>query len=203
MPDDLIDLLIKDHDGIRELFKRLEDPHMLPERSWEMANVAMAELVRHAVAEEAYLYPTARKALPQGRVLIDKEIEDHHRVDEIMMRLEATPVEETAFFQIMTELIDEVRDHVEQEETVLFPQLRLACEPDELIRLGRRAQTLEKIGPTRPHPRAPDTPPWNVVLAPGEGLVDRLRDRFEKRPHDMDELTPEPDLESIRRQRRS
>jgi hypothetical protein len=36
--------------------------------------------------------------------------------------------------------------------------------------------------PTRPHPAAPDTPPWNTVLAPGAGLVDRIRDAVSRRP---------------------
>jgi hypothetical protein len=34
----------------------------------------------------------------------------------------------------------------------------------------------KKMAPTRPHPAAPDTPPANKLLAPGAGLVDRLRD---------------------------
>jgi hypothetical protein len=42
----------------------------------------------------------------------------------------------------------------------------------------RRAK---KMAPTRPHPSAPDTPPANKLLAPGTGLVDRLRDALSGR----------------------
>src|SRR3954467_8832763 len=33
----------------------------------------------------------------------------------------------------------------------------------------------KKTAPTRPHPSAPDKPPANKLLAPGGGLVDRVR----------------------------
>ncbi|MGC4810695.1 hypothetical protein ACLQ29_09235 [Micromonospora sp. DT228] len=47
---------------------------------------------------------------------------------------------------------------------------------------------VKKIGPTRPHPGAPDHPPANRLLAPGIGLVDRIRDALSGRPSSMDEL---------------
>jgi hypothetical protein len=52
MDADLIDMPVADHDELRGLFARREDSHLLPERSQEPADVAIAELVRHAVAEE-------------------------------------------------------------------------------------------------------------------------------------------------------
>jgi hemerythrin-like domain-containing protein len=201
MQADLIDVLIKDHDELRDVFEQLEDPHLLPERSQELASVAIAELVRHAVAEEAYLFPTAREVLDDGESLVEREIADHTRADEIMKDLEKLPVHDTLFFELLSELVGEVRAHIEEEETVLFPRMRLACEPEELAKLGRRVQAIKRIGPTRPHPSAPDTPPWNVLLAPGAGLVDRLRDAFRNRPTELDELTPESELDDFRAQR--
>jgi hemerythrin superfamily protein len=189
MQADLIDVLIKDHDELRGLFDRLTDPHLLPERSQEFASVAIAELVRHSVAEEAYLYPTAGQALDGGEELVRREIADHGRAEKIMKDLEGVPVHDTRFFKLISELADEVRAHMEEEETVLFPQLRAACDPKELARLGARAEAIKRIGPTHPHPSAPDTPPWNIILAPGAGLVDRLRDLFSDRPTNMDELS--------------
>ena len=151
MQTDLIDVLIKDHDELRSLFDRLVDPHLLPERSQELASVAIAELVRHSVAEEAYLYPTARHVLDGGEELVTREMADHARAE-------------------------------------IFPQLRIACDPDELLRLGARAEAIKRVGPTHPHPSAPDTPPWNIILAPGTGLVDRIRDFLVDRPTELDDL---------------
>ncbi|WP_405427915.1 hypothetical protein [Micromonospora sp. NBC_00617] len=46
-----------------------------PEYRRQLTDVVIAELVRHAVAEEAYVYPTARKALPDGDQIADHEID--------------------------------------------------------------------------------------------------------------------------------
>ncbi|HZM75435.1 MAG TPA: hemerythrin domain-containing protein [Candidatus Limnocylindrales bacterium] len=188
MESDLIDVLIKDHDELRELFDRLTDPHLLPERSQEVASVAIAELVRHSVAEEAYLYPTARQALDGGEDLVRREIADHTRAEELMKDIEGVPVHDARFFKLISELATDVRAHIEEEETVLFPRMRVACDPNELLRLGARAEAIKRVGPTHPHPSAPDTPPWNIILAPGAGLVDRLRDLFSDRPTKLDDL---------------
>jgi hypothetical protein len=34
----------------------------------------------------------------------------------------------------------------------------------------------KKLAPTRPHPRAPDSPPGNLVAAPLAAMMDRGRD---------------------------
>ncbi|MFY7066141.1 hypothetical protein ACOQFV_09790 [Nocardiopsis changdeensis] len=39
----------------------------------------------------------------------------------------------------------------------------------------------EEWAPTRPHPGAPDTPPADRLLAPGAGLIDRMRDALSGR----------------------
>ncbi|MBO0850289.1 MAG: hemerythrin domain-containing protein, partial [Pseudonocardia sp.] len=36
--------------------------------------------------------------------------------------------------------------------------------------------TVRQGSPTRPHPGAPDRPPANKLLAPGAGMVGRLKD---------------------------
>jgi hypothetical protein len=39
----------------------------------------------------------------------------------------------------------------------------------------------EEAAPTRPHPGTPATPPWNKVVDPMVGVVDRLRDAVDRR----------------------
>lgn len=70
----------------------------------------------------------------------------------------------------------EIREHVTDEEQNLFPLLREATKPEELEQLGEKVRSAKKTAPTRPHPAAPDKPPLNKLLAPGAGLVDRIRD---------------------------
>ncbi|MBP5910566.1 hemerythrin domain-containing protein, partial [Streptomyces sp. LBUM 1478] len=64
------------------------------------------------------------------------------------------------------------------------PRLRASCSAEALNSLGDKVRTAKKTAPTRPHPAAPDTPPANKLLAPGMGLVDRMRDALSGRGKD-------------------
>ncbi|MFG2715499.1 hypothetical protein ACGFX2_33865 [Streptomyces goshikiensis] len=54
--------------------------------------------------------------------------------------------------------------------------MRRTCSAAKLDELGDKVRRAKAMGPTRPHPSAPSTPPANKLLAPGVGLVDRARD---------------------------
>jgi hypothetical protein len=53
--------------------------------------------------------------------------------------------------------------------------------PTASQRLGDKVAGLKKIVPTRPHPMSPDHPPFNALLGPGVGLIDRVRDALSGR----------------------
>lgn len=179
---DMIDILVKDHREVEDLFQELESPGTDPQRRADLSSAAIAELVRHSVAEEEYLYPVTREVLSDGDQIADKEIEDHSEAERAMKRLEKMNPTEAEFDQTVRELISEVREHIEDEEGNLFPRLRQACSQEQLAELGAKIDRAKKMAPTRPHPSAPDTPPANKLLAPGAGMVDRLRDALSNRP---------------------
>ncbi|MGW3730913.1 hemerythrin domain-containing protein [Streptomyces sp. NPDC000851] len=172
----VIDELVTDHREVEELFGRIEAlPPGDKDRKLHADQVTM-ELVRHSVAEEAYLYPAVREHVPDGDALADKEIEDHSRAEQLMKDLESCDADDPEFNRLIGLLMSEIRDHVADEEQNLFPKLRAACSPQALDDLGDKVRQAKMLAPTRPHPSAPDTPPLNKLLAPGAGLVDRLRD---------------------------
>ncbi|MBC9715117.1 hemerythrin domain-containing protein [Streptomyces sp. TRM66268-LWL] len=174
--DDVIQELTTDHREVEELFKEIDKfpPHD-PERK-RLADQLTIELVRHSVAEEQHLYPAVRKHLSGGDALADKEIADHSRVEELLKDLERREADDVRFDAVLARLQAEVSEHVAEEEQHLFVQLATTCEPQTLQVLGDKVRTAKKTAPTRPHPSAPSTPPANKLLAPGAGLVDRVRD---------------------------
>jgi hemerythrin superfamily protein len=184
---DLIEVLIHDHREVEAMFAELETGAVDLQRRREVADAVIAELVRHSVAEEQYLYPAARRVLPDGDELADHEIREHAEAEETMKSLEGLDAGDPAFDHTVATLIRQIRHHL-QEEGNLFPRLRAACSRDELRELGHKIELAKKIGPTRPHPSAPDTPPWNKVLAPGAGLVDRVRDALSGRATGPEDL---------------
>ncbi|WP_055587957.1 hemerythrin domain-containing protein [Peterkaempfera griseoplana] len=173
---DVIQELVTDHQEVEQIFSRIEAlPSGDPGRR-TCAEQATIELVRHSVAEEQYLYPAVRSHVPDGGALADKELQDHAAAEQTMKDLEGCDAGHPDFDRTVERLMREIRDHVRDEEDNLFPKLRAACPPEMLQDLGDKVRRAKKTAPTRPHPSAPDKPPMNKLLAPGAGMVDRIRD---------------------------
>ncbi|MEU8179986.1 hemerythrin domain-containing protein [Micromonospora sp. NPDC049047] len=185
---DVVDILVADHRGVETLFVELETRQGTPEYRRQLADVVIAELVRHAVAEEAYVYPTARKTLPDGDQIAEHEIAEHADAERTMKDLESTDPSDPRFDELLAHLTSTIRHHVRDEENDLFPRLRAATAREELVELAGKVTAFKKIAPTRPHPSAPDHPPANKLLAPGTGMIDRLRDALSDRPTSIAEL---------------
>lgn len=177
----VIDELVTDHREVEELFGKIEELPPGHKDRKVYADQATIELVRHSVAEEAYLYPAVREHLPDGDALADQELEDHATAERTMKDLEGHDAGDAEFDRLIGMLMSEIREHIADEEQNLFPRLRAACSPEQLDELGEKVRQAKKTAPTRPHPAAPDKPPANKLLAPGAGMVDRLRDALSGR----------------------
>lgn len=182
----LITLLVDQHRQVDECFTRLEylartgaetsdEARLLTER-------VIKDLVRHAVSEEVHLYPTVLQQLDGGHELADREVAEHKRAEQTMQRLEGLSVSDGEFRPALHELISRIRQHVHEEEAILFPRLQATCTEPELRELGRKCAGLQRMAPTRPHPSAPSEGGLLAGLAPGVGLVDRVRDALGDRP---------------------
>lgn len=171
----IIDVVVEDHQEVEQLFRRAESTSD-PEERQDLANQIIADIVRHAVAEEQHLYPAMREHLGNGNEMADHEIEEHTEIEERLKALESMDPREEGFDQQLSGLINDVRHHVQDEEQDSLPQLERACDHDTLVQLGEKMERAKLTAPTRAHPSAPNTPPLNKILAPGAGLVDRVRD---------------------------
>jgi hemerythrin superfamily protein len=178
----VVAVLTKDHREVEELFAQLRQlgPGE-PDRRKALAEQVITELVRHSVAEEAYLYPATRKFVPQGDQLADRKLAEHAQAERTMKELEGYEPDDARFDTLLRQLMEEIRQHVAEEEGELFPKLASHAGREELETLGSKVQAMKKVAPTRPHPAAPDTPPLDKLAAPGAGLVDRVRDALSGR----------------------
>ncbi|GAA3140397.1 hemerythrin domain-containing protein [Planomonospora alba] len=182
---DVVAVLTHDHREVEEMFTELERlSRSETERRRVLTEKVITELVRHSVAEEAYLYPAVRDLVPGGDALADRELAEHAEAEETMKELERTDVSEERHNVLLARLMAEIRAHIQEEENELFPRLRESADAERLEELGRKVEAIKKIAPTRPHPAAPDKPPANKVLGPMTGLVDRMRDALSGRGRD-------------------
>ena len=181
---DMVSVLVTDHEEMKEYFRELEAATDAKTRR-EVADKLTAEVVRHAVAEEMYLYPAARKALPNGDELIDEELQEHAEVEELLKRWESMDGDDPGFMATYTQIRDGLLHHIdEEEEPKLFPEMRGALSLEEQQDLGEKITKAKKLAPTRPHPSAPDEPPMNKVMGVPTGIVDRVRDMLSGRSTD-------------------
>jgi hemerythrin superfamily protein len=172
---DLIDAVIADHREVEALFDELDASGDARNRGALVERV-IVEWVRHSVAEEQYLYPAARKALPDGDEVADHDLGEHAEAEQAMKQLERTDPADPAHADLVGSLMDHVRHHIQAQETGLLPKLRAACDEADLRELGLKFEQGKKIAPTRPHPAVPDRPPGNMIVGAGMGLIDRVRD---------------------------
>ena len=174
---DVIDALINDHRDVKALIgeiKAVADPMIRR----DLTDTAISELVRHAVAEEMYVYPVMRKYLADGENAVEHDIEEHKELERTMKQLEAADVSGPEFDAGLRRMEALLADHVRDEEADQFPELRRAVPREELVELAGKVETAKKLAPTRPHPGAPNSELFHKLVGPGVGMVDRLRDKL-------------------------
>ncbi|MEV3935740.1 hemerythrin domain-containing protein [Glycomyces sp. NPDC049804] len=178
---DLIDVIIKDHRHFEAVFTELETHTGIGYGRKDLVDHVIAELVRHEVAEEQFVYPVARDRLKKGDEIADHEIEEHAAAEEVLKQLEGLEPDHPRFESLVKKMIDDVRHHMDEEERDLLPRLREVCDEEELQDLGHKVLAAKEFAPTRPHPHAPDKPPANLILGPGIGFIDKIRDTLRHR----------------------
>jgi hypothetical protein len=130
-------------------------------------DVLVAELSRHLSAEEQYLYPAVRRAVPDGDLLVERELAEDH---ELLVLLSSAGTSD------LEPVRAAVRRHCEADEGELFPLLQQMVPVEDLIRIGNRVELAAEAAPTRPHPGTPSRPPWNKIVDPVVAMIDKVRD---------------------------
>ncbi|GAA0557189.1 hemerythrin domain-containing protein [Paractinoplanes ferrugineus] len=162
----VIDVLNEQHRDLIELGERFAAEPASP----KLRSVMIAELSRHLSAEEQYLYPAIKKAVPGGEDLAARELAEDHALLVLLKRLDKGDEGAAA------EVVEALRRHVAADEEELLPVLAQMVPIEDLIRVGNRVELAEEAAPTRPHPGTPSSPPWNKILDPAVAVADKVRD---------------------------
>jgi hypothetical protein len=156
---DLTTVLDGDHRELDRLCTELELGQGSPENRKDLADHLIAELVRHAVAEEPYLDGDG----------------DLAEADRLMRQLEGTGPQETRFERLLGGLIRAIRRHVREEGPAAVRAVRRSCSEQRRAELGKEVLELRDAAATVPHPDLADRVPQARQLWPGPGFVDRAR----------------------------
>ena len=174
---DVTAILTADHQDMVELIGRIKATPDTAERR-DLADTVIAEVMRHSVAEEMYVYPEMEKHIPNGSEEVEHDKGEHDEIVQVMKKIEDVDAADPEFLELVQELEDQLRHHAADEEDDQFPKLREHIPADKLVELGEKVENAKKVAPTRPHPHAPHSELFHKSVGPGVGMVDRLRDKL-------------------------
>jgi hemerythrin superfamily protein len=174
---DVVDILIADHREMIELLAQIKGATDAARRK-DLADTVIAEVVRHAVAEEMYVYPAMEDQVPNGAEQVEHDKEEHQEIVELMKEIEGLDASDQTFMTRIHQFEKQLRHHADDEESDQFPQMRAHMTGTTLVELGEKVQTAKKLAPTRPHPSAPHSELFHKTIGPGVGMIDRLRDKL-------------------------
>jgi hypothetical protein len=144
----------------------------------------------HAFAEEAVLWPTMRRVLPDGEMLTLVVEQEHQQINELVTELDGLPVGDPARAALLERVVALLREDVRDEEDALLPRLQEALTVPELRRLGATWEAVRRTSPTRAHPVVARRPPGNTLSALPLSVLDRSRDLLDLGARRSEQLAP-------------
>ena len=152
--------------------------------SGEQRQVAFLALRRllavHETAEEEVVHPAARRALPDGNLIVDARLQEENEAKRVLAGLEDVDVDSPDFERQFIQLQTSVLAHARAEERDEFERLALTLEQKELERMRKAVTLAEQMAPTRPHPGV-ESALANMLTGPFVSMLDRARDALSRK----------------------
>ena len=149
---DGIVLLKEDHKNVKRLFREFEktkDKGTAAAKR-KLVDQISGELVAHSFIEETIFYPAAREHAPDSGSDVLESVEEHHVVAWLLSELDGLSPEDETFDAKVTVLIENVRHHIEEEESELFPEVRKVLGRTKLAEIGERMAAAKDKAPADP-----------------------------------------------------
>jgi hemerythrin-like domain-containing protein len=132
-----VDLLIEDHDYVRQAFKQFEKIKDKGDKEAVAGLVAQVcqALKVHTRVEEEIFYPAVRRKIAEPDLMFEAEIE-HNSAKTLIRQLERMKAGDPRFGPTFTVLCEYVDHHAKEEEKEMFPKARR--KKVDMARLGKQ-----------------------------------------------------------------
>jgi hemerythrin-like domain-containing protein len=178
---DVFTVLGQDHGEVKRMLAELEkgpsratgasqDPLALRKKMTEQLIIGES---KHEALEEMYFWPVVRDYLPDGDRLADRATGQEQEAKEVLAKLAKLHVGDAEFENLLAAFTGAAREHIQFEETAVWPGLRTALNTEQAAELGTQIAEGKKTAPTRPHPRTPPSP--GALKAPARSRPRRTR----------------------------
>jgi hypothetical protein len=131
-----------------------------------------------------YFWPAVREHLAGGDELADTAIAQEQEGKEVLDKLDKLDAGDPEFEKLLAEFIRAGREHIDYEETQVWPGLRAALTERQAEELGGKLEAGKKTAPTRPHPHTPAVPGALKSTGPVAAAADKARDAITHRGTD-------------------
>ncbi|GLX03017.1 hemerythrin domain-containing protein [Microtetraspora sp. NBRC 16547] len=175
--NDVIDLLLRQHSLIRELFDEVDKSQ--GDARTEAFNRLLRLLAVHETAEEEVVHPFARRKLVDGDTIIDSRLEEEREAKEMLSRMDGMDTSTPEFSRQLEALRAAVFAHAAAEERYEFAELRAATSQAERRALAVGVKAAEALAPTHPHAGI-ESGAANLLLGTPVAIMDRARDVIRK-----------------------
>ncbi|KAL2760990.1 hypothetical protein ACRALDRAFT_2093872 [Sodiomyces alcalophilus JCM 7366] len=143
------------------------------------------ELARHSIAEELIVYPAFEKYMgSKGHQMAEDDRKAHHQVKEMLKEFQNMSPEDANYVPKLKELWGSLSKHIEEEESRDLPALEAAMEPGDSETMSKSFERTKMFVPTRSHPSAGESPPFETAMGLLAAPMDRIADMFRKFPQD-------------------
>jgi hemerythrin-like domain-containing protein len=146
---DALTLVRQDHRKVQNLLERVQrvEGDDEEERTVLLGQL-QAALQHHVDSEEAILYPIFRERARRAEVdpgPLDQAIEQHRLIARLAGELTATGPGDERLEAKLTVLTEQVRTHLDAEDSVLLTAIEDLVDDDTLIELGRRMEQRDQV----------------------------------------------------------
>jgi hemerythrin-like domain-containing protein len=189
---DVFTVLARDHEEVKGMLAELEkgptkatgaSQDQLAMRK-KMTEELIIEESKHEALEEMYFWPVVRDHLPNGDTLADEATGQEQEAKEVLAKLDKLDAGDTEFEKLLGMFIGAAREHIQFEETQVWPGLRSALNTERAAELGTQIAEGKKTAPTRPHPHTPPSPGVLKAAGPVAAAADKARDAVTGRGSD-------------------
>ncbi len=150
---DALEQLGSGHRALERLLADI-DGQPIGARREELMSELISQLRLHTAIEEETFYPAISSEVTDGDVLAYRGFQDHQCLKEALVHLERLDPNDHEAELVLLQLRGDLREHVEEEEGVVFPAVRGEMHRARLAELGQAVAEARTDGMSRTHANA-------------------------------------------------
>ena len=182
---DVFTVLSQDHQEVKRMLAELEKGRSQITGASEdqlalratMTEQLIIEESKHEALEEMYFWPVVRDHLADGDTLADQAIGQEQEAKEVLAKLDKLDAGDAEFENLLAAFTGAAREHIQFEETAVWPGLRAALYTERAAELGTQIAEGKKTAPTHPHPHTPSSSGVLKAAGPVTAMTDKARDK--------------------------